>query len=82
MAVLTESEIQIIHDHHESLGIADLVKKVKRGYPLVKQYMDSKGLKSMKRAPHDIDHPFRRANRRLEAVVIERKIQNRTYNPK
>jgi hypothetical protein len=77
-----QEQYQFIQDNYKTMAVQDMAVKLKRGHKWVMGYMELNGLEPKKRVANTVGHPFRKMNRKLEAIVIERKIENRKYNPR
>lgn len=84
MPNLTTEEKLYIRQNFQTQTVPDVAKALNRGAATIYEYYKENGLKAFKtpQDPKPRHHPFRKANRRLEAVVIKRRIENRTANPK
>jgi hypothetical protein len=82
--VLKPEEKLFIDQNLERLTVPEVAKKLGRGAATIYAHYEAHGLKPFKNEPkrRDRSHPFRKANRALEAVVIQRRIENRKANPK
>jgi hypothetical protein len=84
MPQLTDEERDFISKNKATKTVPELARALKRGDATVYDYFKAKGWKPHKNPQErrQRSHPFRQMNRRLEAVIIQRRIENRAYNPK
>lgn len=80
--ILKPDEEQFIRDNYASMSVPTMAKKMHRASSSIYPWMEINGLKPFSLDRRARDHPFRKANRALEATVIQRKIDNRKANPK
>lgn len=66
---LTDYDRVFIYSNHDKMSVPQLAKQLKRGYKSISDYMDEMGL-SKKQRIISHNHPFKRANRGLEATLI------------
>lgn len=82
---LTIAETAYIDSYYSDTPVKAMADHMRRTYATVAAYMNKKGYKPF-RTQHTNSknqaHPFRMKNRRLEQVVISRRIENRKHNPK
>lgn len=79
---LRPDEEKFIRENYASMSVPQMAKKMHRASSSIYPWMQMKGLQPFSPDTKPHDHPFRKANRRLEAIVIDRKIENRKANPK
>lgn len=80
---LKDEEVKYIAEHLESETVIEIAKALKRSITTIYAYYKANGLTPARSAYQpDRNHPFKRKNRELEAVFIQRKIENRKYNPR
>lgn len=81
---LRPEEIEFVHANYKNTSVPEMAKTLKRSASTLYSYMQETGLEPFKNthARYGHSHPFRKANRRLESVVLQRKIENRTTNKK
>lgn len=83
-AKLTPTQEADVRLYYKTVTVPDLAKKLKISTNRIYGFMDENNLTPFKSNPaaRHHNHPFRKANRRLESVCLARKIEKRRYNPK
>lgn len=56
--------------HYKTQTVPEMAKELKRGAATLYGYMKELGLEPKKRQPDTTNHPFRKQNRKLEAMII------------
>lgn len=80
---LKPEEVQFIAENLEQKTVIEIAKHLKRSITTIYAYYSANGLTPARsNYKPGRDHPFKRKNRELEAVFIQRKIENRKYNPR
>lgn len=78
---LTPDEKKYVDENYKTMSAPAIAKALKRTGATIYAHYALHGLEPLKNTPGHA-HPFRTANRRLEAVFIKRKIENRPANRK
>lgn len=81
--ILTPDEEKFVRLNFEAMSVTEMAAQMKRGAPTLYGWMKAHDLAPY-RGPRQSaeNHPFRKANRALEAVCIQRKVDNRKANRK
>lgn len=72
---MPDSDKAYILSHYKTMTVPEMAKDMKRGAVTVYAWMKDLKLEPKGRIIHR-DHPFKKMNRRLEAIVIESRIAN------
>jgi hypothetical protein len=81
--ILKPEEEKFIAENLQQKTVIEIAKDLKRSITTIYAYYKANGLTPARsNYKPDRNHPFKRKNRELEAVFIQRKIENRKYNPR
>jgi hypothetical protein len=74
---MTESDKKYIADHYQHTSAPDIAKTLRKANKTVYDYLKAQGWTPWKPASKPHGHPFRRQNRKLETMFLNRQKENK-----